>query len=83
MGNHLGAVTLVFFILAVMHATFKEGLIVVAVVTVGYVAYELVQRFLPGSVSDPRDVTASIVGGCLSLLLFLVIYKRGGKEGGP
>jgi len=72
MGNHLGAVALIFFILAVMHATYEEGLIVVAVVTVGYVAYEFAQRFLPGSTADSKDVVASIIGGLLSLLLFIV-----------
>ena len=82
MGNHLGAVTLVFFILAVMNATRQEALIVIAVVTIGYVGYEFVQLYLPGSTFDLKDVVASIVGGTLSLLLFVVIYKLSGKGDG-
>lgn len=79
MGNHLGAVTLVFFILAVMNATRQEALIVIATVTIGYVGYEFVQQFLPGSVVDPKDMVASIFGGALSLLLFLGIYQFASK----
>jgi hypothetical protein len=82
MGNHLGAVTLVFFILAVMNATRQEALIVIATVTVGYVGYEFVQQFLPGSVIDPKDMIASIVGGVLSFLLFSAIYQFIGKGEG-
>ena len=83
MGNHLGAVTLVFFILAVMNATRQEALIVIATVTIGYVGYEFVQQFLPGSVVDPKDMVASIVGGILSFLLFSAIYQLTGKEEDP
>ena len=54
MGNHLGAVTLVFFTLTVMNATWQEGLIVIAVVTIGYVGYEFVQQHLPGSTASSR-----------------------------
>ncbi len=83
MGNHLGAVTLVFFILAVMNATRQEALIVIATVTIGYIGYEFLQQFLPGSVVDPKDMVASIIGGILSLLLFLAIYQFAGKREHP
>lgn len=79
MGNHLGAVTLVFFILAVMNATRQEALIVIATVTMGYVGYEFVQQVLPGSTFDLKDAMASIIGGTMSLLLFLVTYRLVGK----
>jgi VanZ family protein len=74
-GNHLGAVTLVFFTLAVMNATRQEALIVISVVTFGYIGYEFVQQFLPGSTADSKDVVASIAGGILSLMLFLLIDR--------
>jgi len=80
MGNHIGAVAQVFFILAVMNATRQEGLIVIGVVTIGYVGYEFVQRALPGSVSDPLDAVASVVGGVLSLTLFILIDRLMRKE---
>lgn len=73
MGNHLGAVTLVFFILFVMHATRVESYIVLGVVTFGYVGYELAQRLLPGSTSDPKDIVASLIGGVIALLLLRLV----------
>ena len=82
MGNHLGAVTLVFFILAVLNATRREAFIVITVVTVGYVCYEFVQQFLPGSIADQKDVAASIVGGALSFLLFIATCRLAGKGNG-
>lgn len=76
MGNHLGAVTLVFFILAVMHATYHEGLIVVGVVTFGYIAYEFAQPLLPGSTADTKDAVASVVGGVASWWLLRWTCRR-------
>jgi hypothetical protein len=73
MGNHLGAVTLVFFILFVMHATRVESYIVLGVVTFGYVGYELAQRWLPGSTSDPKDIVASLIGGVIALVLLRLV----------
>lgn len=75
LGNHLGALTLVFFIPAVMNANRAEALIVIVTVTGGYVLYELGQSFLPGSVSDAGDMTACMIGGVLSLLLFMLIHS--------
>jgi VanZ family protein len=80
MGNHIGAVALVFFILTLMNATRQEALIVIAVVTIGYVVYEFAQYFLPGSVVDVKDAVASIVGGVLSLLVFIVVYRVAGRR---
>ena len=80
MGNHIGAVTQVFFILAVINATRQEGLIVITVVTTGYIGYAFVQCALPGSVSDPLDAVASVVGGVLSLSLFMLIDGLMRKE---
>ena len=83
MGNHLGAITLVFFILAVMHASYREGLIVVAVVTVGYIAYELVQPVLPGSTADVKDAVASVAGGTVSWWLLRCTCRHTKMPGDP
>jgi len=82
MGNHLGAVTLVFLILFVMHATRLESYIVLGVVTFGYVGYEFAQRFLPGSTLDPKDMVASLVGGVVALLLLRLIDSLT-RQGSP
>ena len=83
MGNHLGAVTLVFFILAVMHATYHEGLIVVGVVTFGYIAYEFTQPLLPGSTADTKDAVASVVGGVASWWLLRWTCRRAEMPADP
>lgn len=80
MGNHLGAVTLVFFTCFIMHATRRESHIVLGVVTFGYIGYEAVQRFLPGSTADPADAIATAIGGLAAWLLLqavdLILRRR-------
>jgi len=39
------------------------------------VGYEFIQRFLLGSTADVKDVVATLVGGSLSLAIFLVIQR--------
>jgi VanZ family protein len=76
MGNHIGAVALIFAILTVMHANRLESYIVVAVVALGYVAYEFAQSYLPGSTPDMRDAIASLVGGMIAFTLVQLLPGR-------
>jgi len=74
-GNHFGAVALIFAILTIQHSTLLEGWIVISVVTFGYIAYEIAQQFIPGSVFDSGDIVASVIGGILASGLFWWLYS--------
>jgi hypothetical protein len=75
MGNHLGTVTIVFFTLAVSHASRRDGLVMMAVIVPGLVFYEFVQELMRDSTFDWRDVFATLIGGAISILVYLAIHR--------
>jgi hypothetical protein len=82
MGNHLGTVAIVFFTLAVSHAGRRDGLVMMAVIVPGLVLYELVQGLMRDSTFDWRDVVATLIGGAISILIYLAIHRaeQGAKD---
>jgi hypothetical protein len=74
-GNLLGTIAIIFFQLAVLHATRAQGFRIIALVTVGVTLYELSQSFLPRGVLDWKDVVSTPIAGVVSLGLLLFINK--------
>ena len=74
-GNLLGTIVIVFFLLGVYHATPKQGMRIVPFVTVGVTIYELLQPVLPRGVLDWKDVVSTIVAGLISMLILLPIWR--------
>lgn len=66
MGNRLGTVTQIFFILAIVHANWRQGLRVIVFVVCGYILYEFLQPVLPRGTFDTRDLVATLVGGVVA-----------------
>jgi hypothetical protein len=67
MGNSLGVVTQIFFMLAVLHSNWRQGLRVIGFVVCGYIVYEFLQPVLPKGTFDANDVTATVVGGAIAV----------------
>lgn len=75
MGNSGGIIVQIFFALAIINSTKKKGLRLIAFMVLGYILYEIAQPFLPKGVFDIKDIYGTFIGGMISLLLFLLIYK--------
>jgi hypothetical protein len=74
-GNLLGTVAIIFFDLGVIHATRRQGIRLVAFVTVGVAIYELLQPVLPRGVLDWKDVVSTFVAGLFSLAMLLAVWR--------
>ncbi len=74
-GNWGGIVVQIFFGLAIINSSFKQGLSVIAVATGGYILYEFAQPYLPKGTFDWLDVYGTLAGGVISLMLFYLIHK--------
>jgi len=74
-GNWGGIVVQIFFMLAVMNSPRRKSYRVIAFVTVGYIAYEFLQPYLPKGVFDWKDVYGTLIGGVISLGLLFVYHK--------
>lgn len=75
MGNLGGIIVQIFFGLALINATKKNGLRIISVFVIGLILYEAVQPILPKGVFDWKDIYGTIIGGLIGMLLFLLIHK--------
>jgi len=74
-GNWGGIVVQIFFGLAIINSSFKQGFSVIAVATGGYILYEFAQPYLPKGTFDWLDVYGTLAGGIIALTLFFLIHK--------
>ena len=74
-GNLLGTVAIIFFDLGIIHATRRQGIRLVAFVTLGVAVYELLQPVLPRGVLDWKDVVSTFVAGLFSLVMLLAVWR--------
>jgi hypothetical protein len=74
-GNLLGTVAIIFFDLGISHATRRQSIRIIAFVTSGVAAYELLQPVLPRGVLDWKDVISTFVAGLFSLALVLAVWR--------
>jgi hypothetical protein len=75
MGNLGGTVAIIFFNLAVTHATRTQARWMIGLVTVGLMAYEIVQGVLPRSVFDWKDMWATAIAGLVAWGLLELIHR--------
>ena len=73
-GNWGGIVVQIFFGLAIINSSFKQGFSVIAVATGGYILYEFAQPYLPKGTFDWLDVYGTLIGGAIGLTLLLLIH---------
>ena len=74
-GNLLGTVAIIFFLLTAYHATKRQSIRVISFVTVGIMAYELVQPTLPKGVFDWKDVVSTPIAGLISLMMVMILLN--------
>jgi hypothetical protein len=74
-GNLLGTIAIIFFVLGAYHPTRSQGMRIIPFVTLGITIYELLQPVLPRGVLDWKDVVSTIVAGFISLLILLPIWR--------
>jgi hypothetical protein len=75
-GNLLGTIAIIFLLLGIYHATTKQGLRIVVLVTGGVMVYELLQALLPRGVLDWKDVISTPIAGLMSLCILLLIWRQ-------
>lgn len=78
-GNFTGTIAIIFFDLTIINISpekIKNGKWFILLITIGLIAYELVQYILPGrNTCDWRDIIATIIAGTISLGIYKLIYK--------
>jgi hypothetical protein len=73
-GNSLGTLTQIFLYLGLANATKVQSYRLIAFVTLGYVAYEVVQPILPRSTFDLKDVFATLAAGIVAAVSVTLIH---------
>jgi len=74
-GNLGGIVVQIFVMLAVFNSPYKKGFNLIIFLTAGYILYEFAQPYLPKGTFDWLDVYGTIIGGLVSVVLYLIIHK--------
>jgi hypothetical protein len=74
-GNFLGSITIIFLTIAVAHSDYREGQLIIGIVTIGLILYEFSQPFIAGSTFDWEDMIATLFGGVISLALQRMLPK--------
>ncbi|MBU1164289.1 hypothetical protein KKA15_01865 [Patescibacteria group bacterium] len=74
-GNLGGIVAQIFFALAILNPPRHKIFRVIALLSFGYILYEVLQPYLPRGVFDWKDVWGTFIGGVIALFLFLLVQK--------
>lgn len=72
-GNSGGIVVQIFFTLAVINSSKRKAWHVFGFIIVGYILYEFLQLYLPRGTFDWNDIYGTLVGGAITIILWLVI----------
>ena len=72
-GNSGGIIVQIFFMLAVLNSQGKKIFRVIGFIVIGYILYEILQPYLPRGVFDWKDIYGTIIGGIISILIWLVV----------
>jgi len=75
-GNFGGIMAQIFFGFLIINPSRKIGIRLIVLFTVGYILYEIVQLFLPGGVFDWKDIYATILGGIIASIVFLLLHPK-------
>jgi hypothetical protein len=74
-GNLGGIVVQIFVSLALLNSRGRKAFHVIGFLMVGYVLYEIVQRYLPRSVFDAKDIYGTVIGGMIAAALLLALRR--------
>ena len=66
-----------FFTLAILNSRGRKAFNVVGFLAGGYIAYEILQPYLPRGVFDWKDIYGTIIGGLVALVLLLLMRLAG------
>ena len=75
-GNFFGTITQIYFMLALLYPTYKNGLFFFPFFIVGYSIYEFWQLTLPGSHFDWKDIVATIISGVVAYFIYGSMKKE-------
>lgn len=74
-GNSGGIIVQIFFSLAILNSPRKKAFHVFGFIVIGYIVYEILQPYLPRGVFDWQDVYGTLIGGILSLIVYMFVKK--------
>jgi hypothetical protein len=74
-GNLGGTLAVIFFNLGTAHATRAQGMRMIGLVTVGLMAYEVVQGVLPRSVFDWKDLAVTPLAGLIAVGMVVIMHR--------
>lgn len=74
-GNSGGIIVQIFFSLAILNSPGKKAFHVFGFIVIGYIVYEILQPYLPRGVFDWQDVYGTLIGGILSLIVYMFVKK--------
>lgn len=74
-GNSGGIMVQIFFSLAILNSTYKKGFRIIGFLVMGYIIYEIAQPYLPKGTFDWLDIYGTLIGGIISLCLYVLIHK--------
>ena len=72
-GNLGGIIVQIFFSLTILNSPKKQGFRVIGFIVIGYIIYEILQLYLPRGVFDWKDIYGTVLGGIISILIWLTI----------
>ena len=75
-GNLTGTIAIVFFDFAVVNPKYRQGRLFIIIIILGLIVYELLQYFSPKSISDWRDMIATLIAGLISWGIFEFLFKK-------
>lgn len=75
-GNLTGTIAIIFFDIAGINPTHRQGRLFLLLITIGLIIYELLQYFSPKSILDWRDMIATLMAGLISWGIYEFIVKK-------
>ena len=55
--------------------TISNRIIIISSVSVGFIIYELIQKFIPWATFDIRDILATLIGALIAILVNTIVFK--------
>jgi len=75
-GNLTGTIAIVFFDFTLVNPKYRQGRLFIIIIILGLIVYELLQYFSPKSISDWRDIIATLIAGFISWGIYEFIFKK-------
>jgi hypothetical protein len=75
LGNSLGTIATIFFLVAILSAETTKGNYLIKLGTISVIVFELAHPLL-GKQTDIRDILASIISGFLSALIYNGLFSK-------